>query len=243
MDTGKYTDEYLDKFINNEMQDAEKETFCRALERSPDLQSRVRLRQLIHESIQEEAKEQEITATLHRKNKKLHYKIGMGIILALILAFCVGNSPVYNTQDIYTEYFFLPYFDYSQSHDELTAGDILVNNELIVLYEQKAYAEMLSFYQERWSNKTADELPTATLLCLSVSALNVEQFPLAISILEQLKNPDYQEKIDWLLLCCHLKENNRSKALELARQIAIKGDRLSEKTYEIEKKLKKRRWF
>lgn len=238
----EYTNKHVDRYINGEMPDPEKENFRKALERDSNLRSRLILRQMIVESIQKETENMQEKADRHAKSRLITRRILQITTLIFFLLFIIGSSRKYKTQDLFTEYFFIPFFEYSSNIDKSSANEALTNNELIALYNQKAYPETITLYKEKWRTDSIIP-PTGTLLVVAICAMHSDDTPLAISILEQVQQPDYQEKADWLLLCCYLQENKRGKAVETADRIIKNGDRLSDKAFEIKNKLEQRIWF
>ncbi len=239
----KYTDDLIDRYLKDEMSYTEKNAFCQSLDQDPDLQSKVLLRQMIVESIRKEQEQEKTKANLCLRNQRYLRKVALLTAVVLVVFLAIGTSFKYNMQDLYAEYFYIPYFEYMQDNKELSDDETSTHHTLISLYEQKAYADAATLFEEKWIYKEYDKLPAATMLTVSICALKADRVPLAISILTQVTNPQYKEKADWLLLCCYLKEGQRSNALEIAGEITQKGDKLADKTYMISRKLKERKWF
>lgn len=244
----KEIEERIDRFVENEMSLAERDSFCREMETDKKLKEQVVLRKLLVEAElvkaekrAREAMENTRTAT----SLKRRYTAIIAAALLIGVLFGVGNGHRYTPNEVYRTCYAEPMIESSRSGNGLSGTDAQTSHQIIRHYQQKEYRKVIALFDEHWSNRNFDQLPVASLLYVTVSFLNCNRAAEAIPILStpQLLASEYAEEVEWLLLCAYLQENEREKAETIAHRIVDGGGQYVDKATKIMTKLEEKRWF
>lgn len=241
----KYTDEQIDRFINNEMSQEERTAFCNELDNDTSLREEVMLRMALTEAELTHA-EGNARRALQASSDRKKYKVGRVIFAAAMIAgliFLFGNTYKYTPRDLYTAYYQTPVIERLRGGNTLNEEDVIINKDIIDFFNQKEYEKVLSLYIGKWRHKSIPDLPVVTLLYVSISFLETDRAPEAISTLLQIASDEYEDEINHLLLYGYLKENKRDKAEGIIEKLLLNPGAYTKEAKEIEAKLKERRWF
>lgn len=246
----KEMDERIDRFIENEMQPAERDAFCHEMAANPKLKEQVILRKLLVEAEWVEAEQAARKAMQKRRRVPLlpTKRVGGFIAIAALLlgvVFLIGNGHRYTSDEIYQIYYAEPVVEPSRSGNAMDVADIQTNSELVKLYRQQKYTEVAALYDQYWSNRDWSELPVASLLYATVSLLHCNRAAETIPLLScsYLLTSPYSEEAEWLLLFAYLQIGELEEASRMADQIKAKDGQYGHQATQILLSLKEKRWF
>ncbi len=239
-------EQQIDRFIGNEMSPSEQENFCRKMELEPELKEQVKLRLVLVEGelIRAEEKARKAMEANHRQPAPLRPWLVAACLACLLfgIAFYIGNSYQYTTQEIYQSCYVIPPVERARGNG-LSGKVASWNQKIISYYEQKSYKEIIELYQQENISQFTKELPASTLLYISIAFLEQKQAATAISLLSPLCTSPYQEEAEWLLLCCYLQINDRTQALQYATKLQQDNGVYAKHAASVERLLKEKKWF
>lgn len=241
----KNREERIDRFIENEMLQNEREAFCREMDADQELKEQVALRKLLIEAHLIEA-EKEARKAMERPAPRRIAKRVWGMVAAVAVlvgvVWFVGNGYRYTPVEIYQVYYTPPIIETARTGTGLIAADAQTNRELMQFYQQQQYDRLVALFDRQWRNRDWSELPESSLLYVTVSLLECNRSPEAVHLLStsSLLTSEYEEEAAWLLLCAYLQEGNREKAEEVAERILTEGVQYADKAAEMRDKLEEK---
>lgn len=240
-------EELIDRFIQNEMTASEREKFSLLLEEDEKLREQVAIRYSLSEGMLQAA-EQKARQALERPVRQNRYKIVQWAAIAFVILTVgggawFGNSPAYSSQDVYLHYFTIPVIERARGGNGLKEEVAIVNDQIISWYEAENYTNIVELFGKTDSRMMLNDLPDYALLYIGISLLEQNNANEALSVFSQINSPEYQEEVDWLLLCCYLNGNERQKAIEQAIKIETNGGEYAHAANLIRDDLKKKEWF
>lgn len=242
------TEQLIDRFITDEMMPEEQQAFIERMEREPELKEQVIARKLLleAEAIRTEQVECDFASSNIARAAAYPRRSFIPImLLMLILAIGIywGGSFQYETQKILTDCYERPKLDFVRQN--IDPGVPCEGKERIVarLYAEGELEKVVDFYHKELNDSILTNFSPRMLLCVGASLFEKGTSAEFMHLYAILKRTSCREDADWLLLCYYLKQNERSRALELATQIEKSKGMHSREAQTVYKALKEKRWF
>lgn len=243
-----HIEEQIDRFILNEMAFDERRQFVNLMNEDEELRAQVAIRYSLMEGMLQAAEQKvwkalEKPAQHQRRLMIVRWAAIACVILLIGGGVWFGNSPQYTSQEVYSNHCTIPVIERSRGGNGLQGKEAAINEQIIQWYEEGNYFSIAKLFGRADIKNEFNVLPDYTLLYACVAFLKEGEADVAIPILMQIENSEYQEEADWLLLCCYLQNNERQKAIGQAEKIQISKGQHAHAAQQIEWELKMKRWF
>ncbi|MEL6558482.1 MAG: hypothetical protein AAFQ94_09875 [Bacteroidota bacterium] len=220
--------EYIESYLNGELDAAEIADFEKRLASDPDLQETVIIAKEMIQGIKGTILRQEI-ARIHEEEKqtilepvistekpvrKLYWSYGIAASISVLLLLWVGLFNNTTDQELFTEYYEqYPNIVSLRGDDQgtLVAG--------MKYYAAGDYEKAITLLEKE--SNASQKNKADRQFYLSLSYLSTEQSELAVRSLEKLNAAEtkYQQQIKWYLALAYLQQGERDDALSMLKKI------------------------
>jgi len=262
----KNRQDLIDRYILNTLTEEERSAFEKQLTEDIDLQKEVELTHHIALALQRDGEknifntlksmpEDEFNHWINSKrpaqsNKKRLLFLSLSAAAAIFLLLFVGLGHQYSATDLVNQYYTVPAYEtyFSRGSSDLTKEEINLMQQANARYQCSDYRNALQLYNQIIEKKSdcKKEAPEEVIFYAAICRFETNDFPGAIGLLEYLASDntsDFQDDAVWNLAFAYLKEGQRNKAIESMERLIQKKSDYAVKASEINKKLKKHRFF
>lgn len=237
-------EQQIDQFINNEMSPSEQQEFRRILETDSNLKQQVELRMILIEGELIRAEKKARMAMEAPKHIHIYPRVAAACILFVFISMglYVGNLYRYSPEEICQTYYEVPVIERARGVG-ISEEVAEYNQQIITAYEQQQYEVITKLCRKKELFIRMDAFPASTRLYISIAFIEQQETAEATPLLLPLADTPYKEEVEWLLLCCYMKTNDRKQALQVVEKIKENNGLYKEKAMLIEKLLKEKKWF
>lgn len=245
--------EYIQRYLDEEMSPDELKWFLSELDQNIPLQQEVKLHQQVMDAIGEEdimeLREQldtiyseeisEVKAVNHRtKSKKRLVAVSSTVTAVIITVLIFFHNPDQSTVNnkIFREYY-KPY-NVTMNYRSAETGVDMMLRKALTEYENQDYSAALELFQEVLKKRPEDN---ATNLYAGVAQIETEQFNAANHKFKTIMNHGtnlFYEQAEWYSGFCYLKMDSTQKAIVVYRTIASGNSSYKNQAVKILDKLK-----
>lgn len=243
------TEQLIDRFIADEMLPEEQQAFIKRMELEPELKEQVIVRKLLleAEAIKTEQEEYDFTSSNIASRAAAYPRRSFIPIMLLMLILAAGiywgGSFQYETQKILADCYERPKLEFVRQNIDPDVSCEGKEQIIARLYTEGELEKVVDFYHKELNDSILTNFSPRMLLCVGASLFEKGTSSEFMHLYAMLKGTSCREDADWLLLCYYLKQNKRSRAMELATQIEKSKGMHSREAQTVYKALKEKRWF